>query len=109
MQSNPTTGRVILAKAADLCGLSIQTMRRHRERGLFPSAARQTNEANSPWVVDIADLVAAGLYNPDAEEGPVSPTGATGAALVIEQQAAEIEMLRAQLFQAQAALVGSAA
>lgn len=97
MQSNPTTGRVVLAKAADMCALSIQTMRRNREKGMFPSAARQTVEPNSPWEVDVADLVAAGLYDPTAEDGPSSPSGATGAALVVEQQAAEIEMLRAQL------------
>ncbi|GAA0699644.1 hypothetical protein GCM10010260_84290 [Streptomyces filipinensis] len=50
--------RLSLRAAADACGVSLSTMRRHRENGSFPGARR---DPKAGWTVPVEDLLAAGF------------------------------------------------
>ena len=65
--------------AARLCGCSVDTIRRYRRDGRFPNAYRSGDEPNSPWRIPLADLIGAGLFNPEtvAPEPFASRPGST--------------------------------
>lgn len=51
-------------EAARLCGCSVDTVRRYRDGGRFPTAYRESDLANAAWRIPLGDLIAAGLYTP---------------------------------------------
>lgn len=67
--------------AARLCDCSVDTIRRHRSDGKFPHAYRDGSEPNAPWRIPLADLVAAGLFDPaEPRHAPPSAVGDAAAA-----------------------------
>ena len=79
---------VTLAEGARLCGCSINTLKRRNTTGRLPNAHQDLSDGHRPWLVPIADLVAAGLLDPD-EVKRVSVLAAT-----TESREADIVALR---------------
>lgn len=59
----PTTTRYYTqAEAADLCGVSLDTIKRRRKAGSLPHTRQRPGDANGAWEIPLDDLVNAGLY-----------------------------------------------
>ena len=50
-----------LKEAAEACQVSLKTIRRRRDKGDFPNSYRSATRAQSPWLIPVTDLIAAGL------------------------------------------------
>ena len=55
-------------QAAELCGVSIDTIKRRLRDGWFPNAWR--SGVDRRWSIPLRDLIAAGLLSPDALDAP---------------------------------------
>jgi hypothetical protein len=66
MTANPsvTGADYTPTEAARLCGCSVDTIRRYREAGRFPTAFRHGAHMNAAWRIPVGDLVTAGLFTP---------------------------------------------
>lgn len=81
-----------LTAAATACRVSRDVMRRRLDAGRFPNAHRDPDRPGRPWLVPVADLVAAGL----TPEAPTAPP--TAAAHPLEDtRRQELAALRADL------------
>ena len=68
-----------LKEAAEACQVSLKTIRRRRDKGDFPNSYRSASRAQSPWLIPVTDLIAAGLTPgkpapPEEPPGPAEPS-----------------------------------
>lgn len=93
---NPRQDRVTIQEAARLTGVSRDTIKRDLEAGRYPGATKGA-AGNDPWVIPLADLEAAGRYQP--------PPGVSFGDLLRERSEQEaLTQLRMELAQARAQL-----
>lgn len=87
-----------LARAADECGVSRDTIKRRRASGAFPNAYQAERGA---WMIPITDLLSAGFQPDTKSRGPesVSESQSTRSAQQLEH---ENELLRVRLESEQA-------
>jgi hypothetical protein len=52
--------------AADLCGVSVDTIRRRIKAGTIPGATRLGDRPTDPWSLPVSGLIAAGLCTQEA-------------------------------------------
>jgi hypothetical protein len=52
---------ITVQDASDRCGVSVETIRRRLHRGDFGGVRREGSDSNSPWLIPVASLRAAGL------------------------------------------------
>lgn len=89
-----------MSEAAELCGVSVDTIKRRRRDGVFPRATRRDGTTTGAWVIPVGDLVDAGLYTPDPDADPVEPS----AVLRLSRAERELAELRVRV-EAHAAIV----
>ena len=63
-----------LKEAVEACQVSLKTIRRRRDKGDFPNSYRSATRAQSPWLIPVTDLIAAGL-TPGKPAPPEEPPG----------------------------------
>lgn len=73
-QPLPGTTELTRAQAAVLCGVSVDTIKRRQNEGLFPAARRVDKDQH--WLITVADLVSAGLLGADRVQAPEPIAGA---------------------------------
>lgn len=59
-------------EAADLAGVSYDTIRRWRAAGKFPSARQRQDDLNGTWEIAFSDLVATGRCSSQTTEADVN-------------------------------------
>lgn len=93
--SSEEEGGLSLARAAELAGVSRDTLKRRLKRGAFPGAHRGSGSGpGGPWLIPVGDLEAAGLIRHPADPNADDP-GDVRIQLAVAQ--AEVRLLRAHL------------
>ena len=79
-----------LKEAAEACQVSLKTIRRRRDKGDFPNSYRSASRAQSPWLIPVTDLIAAGL-TPGKPAPPEEPAPEPS------PEPAELDKLKAEI------------
>jgi len=84
--------RVPFKQAADLCRVSVDTIRDRRDKGRLPHACQPKEDPHGRWYVPLADLAAAGLLDPARLSASTAAAGQSPAAA--GSTASEVECAR---------------